>query len=136
MLPAERESERFAANEYTIALMKGDRLAGPERATIAQNLARLTGLTTDYVDRADLRVSITRFTKELLRAERRTIGRYDSRLEGIDLDAAGERSEYDPSYMSVQGAFTATFNDYVREDLNKPEIEQLLHPDIQQYLGK
>jgi carboxypeptidase C (cathepsin A) len=38
-------------------------------------------------------------------------------LEGIDLDAAGERSEYDPSYMSVQGAFTATFNDYVREEL-------------------
>src|SRR5262249_40394258 len=34
-----------------------------------------------------------------------------------DLDNAGDRPEYDPSYASVQGAFTATFNDYIREDL-------------------
>ena len=55
-----------------------------------------------------------RFTKELLRKERKTVGRYDSRLEGADLDAAGERPEYDPSYASVQGVFTAIFNEYVR----------------------
>lgn len=60
---------------------------------------------------------IGRFTKELLRDQRHTVGRYDSRLEGTDLDAAGEHPEYDPSYASVQGPYTAAWNEYVRTDL-------------------
>ncbi len=111
------ESRRFAANEYTLALMKGDKITPQERTNVARQLAHLTGLSQKYVEETNLRVSIARFTKELLRDERRTVGRYDSRLEGIDLDAAGERSEYDPSYAAVQGVFTAMFNQYVRADL-------------------
>jgi carboxypeptidase C (cathepsin A) len=61
---------------------------------------------------------MSRFSKELLRDQRRTIGRYDSRLEGIDIDAAGERSEYDPSYAAVLGVYTAMFNKYVRDELD------------------
>jgi carboxypeptidase C (cathepsin A) len=112
------ESKRFAASEYTLALMKGDKISAQDRASTAKQLARLTGLSQKYIELSNLRVSIGRFTKELLRDERRTIGRYDSRLEGIDLDAAGERGEYDPSYSAVQGAFTAMFNDYVHGELN------------------
>lgn len=114
---AVEESRKFAANEYTVALMKGDKLSGAERTNIARQLARLTGLPQNYIERANLRVSISRFDKELLRNENRTVGRYDSRLEGVDLDAAGERPEYDPSYTSVLGVFTAMFNHYVREEL-------------------
>ena len=111
------EARRFAVNEYTSALMKGDRLTSAERTKVAQQLARLTGLSPEYVEESDLRISIQRFAKELLRKERRTIGRYDSRLEGVDIDAAGERPEYDPSYSSVYGAYTAMFNDYVHDEL-------------------
>jgi carboxypeptidase C (cathepsin A) len=59
-----------------------------------------------------------RFAKELLREDHRTIGRYDSRLEGVDHDAAGEGPDYDPSYASVQGVYTAMFNNYIRTELN------------------
>lgn len=111
------ESRRFAASEYTVALMKGDKLTATERTNVARQLARLTGLSESFVEEANLRISISRFTKELLRKERRTVGRYDSRLEGVDSDAAGEHPEYDPSYASVRGAFTAAFNEYVRGDL-------------------
>lgn len=111
------EARRFAGNEYTLALMKGDKITPQERANVARQLARLTGLSQRFIEEANLRISISRFTKELLRDQRRTVGRYDSRLEGIDLDAAGERSEYDPSYSAVQGAFTAMFNEYVRAEL-------------------
>lgn len=117
MQKALNEARRFALNEYNTALMKGDKISAKERTDIARQLARLTGLSPQYVESSNLRISISRFTKELLRNERRTVGRYDSRLEGIDLDAAGERSEYDPSYSAVQGAFTAVFNDYVRTQL-------------------
>ena len=107
----------FASGDYTLALMKGAKLTGADRAKVAAQTARFTGLSKEYVEESNLRISPTRFRKELLRAEGKTLGRYDSRLEGSDADSAGERPEYDPSYASVQGAFTATFNHYVRDDL-------------------
>ena len=111
------EAEQFASHEYALALMKGDTISSEERAQIVQKLARLTGLSPKYIDESNLRVPIFRFTKELLRDERRTVGRYDSRLEGIDLDATGAAPEYDPSYASVYAPFTAAWNQYVRAEL-------------------
>ncbi len=111
------ESRRYAGNEYTVALMKGDKLTNAERTSVAKQLARLTGLSEEFVEEANLRIGLGRFTKELLRKERLTVGRYDSRLKGMDFDAAGESPDYDPSYASVQGAFTAVFNEYIRTEL-------------------
>jgi carboxypeptidase C (cathepsin A) len=112
------ESEKFAQGEYTHILMKGSRATEEEVASARKTLARLTGLSEDYIARANLRVDISRFDKELLRDKKRTVGRYDGRYLGIDLDAAGERPEYDPSYAAVQGAFTSSLNRYLRNDLN------------------
>jgi carboxypeptidase C (cathepsin A) len=112
------ESRRFAGSEYSAALMKGDKLTAAERTNAVREMARLTGLPEQFIEESNLRVSESRFTKELLRDQRKTIGRYDSRLKGEDIDAAGDRPEYDPSYASVQGVFTAMFNDYVRTELN------------------
>lgn len=111
------EVEDFALNEYTLALMKGAALPDEERQQIVKKLARYTGLSEDYVQRTNLRVNIYRFTKELLRDERRTVGRLDTRFTGLDRDAAGEVPEFDPSYAAIQGPYTATLNDYVRRDL-------------------
>jgi carboxypeptidase C (cathepsin A) len=115
---AVEEARKFAGGPYKDALMKGDQLSAAERKDMAQQVAKFTGLPPEYVESADLRISIFRFTKELMRNERETVGRYDSRLEGVDRDAAGERPEYDPSYAAVQGAFTADFNEYIRGELN------------------
>jgi len=111
------QSRKFAAGEYALALMKGDKLTPSDRTGLAGKLARFTGLRPEFIVESNFRVLVFRFFKELLRGERRTIGRYDDRLQGLDLDSAGERAEYDPSYASVQGAFTAAFNDYVRGEL-------------------
>ncbi|MCB0061485.1 MAG: hypothetical protein KDE19_05205 [Caldilineaceae bacterium] len=107
----------FAAGEYTLALMKGDRLAGAEREQITATLARYTGLSTDYLERTNLRINIHRFCKELLRDQRRTVGRIDSRFKGIDRDASSENFEHDPSMTAIMGPYTGTFNDYVRGEL-------------------
>jgi carboxypeptidase C (cathepsin A) len=111
------ESEQYALGDYSRALMQGSALSAPDRQRVIKEVARLTGLSEDYVDRANLRVRASRYFKELLRRERLTIGRYDARLTGTDLDAAGESAEYDPSFASVLGPFTATLNDYVRREL-------------------
>jgi carboxypeptidase C (cathepsin A) len=117
-LPATlREAEAFALGDYAQALLYGAALPDELRASVAEQLARYTGLTQDYVERTDLRINIQRFVKELLRAERRTVGRLDSRFKGIDRDSVGEQSEYDPSLLNVLGPYTAVFNDYVRGEL-------------------
>ncbi len=111
------EVETFALGEYTLALMKGAMMTAEERQAIIQKLARYTGLSEDYLDRTDLRINIHRFCKELLRDQRRTVGRLDSRFKGIDRDAAGENPEYDPSLTNITGPYTATLYDYVRGEL-------------------
>ncbi len=111
------EVRAFALGEYTLALMQGSAIADDEKDQIEQKLVRYTGLSLDYVKRCDLRVQYLRFCKELLRDERRTVGRLDSRFTGIDRDAAGELFEYDPSYSIILGPYSATFNDYIRREL-------------------
>jgi carboxypeptidase C (cathepsin A) len=111
------ESRNFAAHEYTDVLMSGDNLPAARRKEIAAKLSRLTGLSAEYVERSNLRIEIQRFDKELLRDQRRTVGRLDGRFTGIDEDAAGARPDYDPSLAAIVGPYTATFHDYVRSDL-------------------
>ncbi|MHA2090928.1 MAG: S10 family peptidase [Candidatus Kariarchaeaceae archaeon] len=108
----------FTDNEYTLALMKGDKLPEDEKNNIIAKLAKFTGLSPEYIDATNLRVNIHRFVKELLRDQKRTVGRLDSRFIGIDRDSTGAENDYDPSYAAIHGPYTATLNDYVRRDLN------------------
>jgi len=111
------EVRGFAAGEYAEALMKGSKLGQPEADAVAAKLARYTGLSVEFVKQANLRIDIFRFTKELLRAQRRTVGRLDSRYKGIDEDAAGERFDHDPSLTAIMGPYTAALYDYARTEL-------------------
>ncbi len=111
------EVEAWAATDYAAALAKGDRLTEAERRDVIDRLARYTGLEKRYVDLSDFRIEIQRFCKELLRDEKHTVGRLDSRFKGTDLLAAAERPEFDPSLAAIRPPFTAMFNDYVRREL-------------------
>jgi carboxypeptidase C (cathepsin A) len=111
------EAEQFSFGEYATALVRDSDLSTEERDAVARKVARYTGLTPEYVLRSGLRVEATRFRKELLRDKGRTVGRYDSRYQGADLDDVSERPEYDPSYPVVQAPFTALVNAYFRSSL-------------------
>jgi carboxypeptidase C (cathepsin A) len=112
------QAEAFALGDYASALLKGSSLQADEHQQIVSQLARFTGLSTEYVEQSNLRISIHRYVKELLRSKRLTVGRLDSRFTGVDRDAAGEVFEFDPSYAAILGPFTATLNDYIRGELN------------------
>ncbi|HEX3553131.1 MAG TPA: peptidase S10 [Thermoanaerobaculia bacterium] len=112
-----REVENFAMHDYAQALMEGDALPAARRQEIATRVARYTGLSVDFVLRANLRIEIERFCKELLRSEGKTIGRLDSRFTGWDLDSAGENPEYDPASSATDGPYAAMLNDYLRREL-------------------
>lgn len=111
------EVEDWSESEYTVALMKGDKLSEEERQVIAKQLVRYTGLDLDYVLRTDLRINIHRFCKELLRHENRSVGRLDSRFKGIEAIAVTELPEYDPSLLAITPPYTSVFNNYVRAEL-------------------
>ncbi|HEX8233986.1 MAG TPA: peptidase S10 [Caulobacteraceae bacterium] len=107
----------FAAGPYAAALFRGDALAPAERDAVARQLAAYTGLSPEFILRSNLRVGPDRFRKELMRGERRTVGRLDSRFVGIDPDAAGEGPEFDPTDAAISGAFVGALNNYLFHDL-------------------
>jgi carboxypeptidase C (cathepsin A) len=113
-----KEVEQWALTDYLTALARGDTLPGAEQRLIVQQMAKFTGLSTNYIATSRLRVSAARFTKELLRDESRTIGLMDSRVVGVDVTPRGEYSHFDPSFFLVTGPFVATLNDYLRHDLD------------------
>jgi carboxypeptidase C (cathepsin A) len=111
------ESEGWALNGYMAALALGSQLPQADRETAVKKLARLTGLSENYVDRANLRVDPSEFRKELLADQHQVLGRYDGRLTGYDTDPLSRAPDYDPSFSPFLGAYSATFNDYVRRTL-------------------
>ena len=111
------EVEEFARGAYASALLMGDLLPVEERLKVVQELARFTGLSTDFIERTNLRVIDQHFFKELLRDSGRTVGRLDSRFLGIDRLGVTEAAEYDPLLTNVLGPYTAGFYEYVRAEL-------------------
>lgn len=109
--------ELYAESEYTVALMKGDRLSNEEKQTVINRLSHLTGLTSTFIDYSNLRINIFRFCKELLRDQRRTVGRLDSRFTGLDALAVTETPEFDPSLSAITPPYTAMMTDYARSEL-------------------
>jgi carboxypeptidase C (cathepsin A) len=112
-----QKAREFANGPYLVALQKGNDLSDTERQSMAQQLSAFTGLSPEYLLENDLRVDPSRFRKELLRGQRRTIGRLDARFTAIDVDAGGEKPEYDAADAAFSGAFVAAINDYLFNDL-------------------
>jgi len=113
-----KEVEEWAESVYSVALMKGDRLSAEAQESIAERLARYTGLDKEYIKRSKLRLQIMRFCRELRRDENSTVGRLDSRFKGINDLAVNEFPEFDPSMAAIMPPYTAMFNQYVRSKLN------------------
>ncbi|MBE7218153.1 MAG: peptidase S10 [Caulobacteraceae bacterium] len=108
----------WADGPYAHALSEGQTLSDAERQQVAQQMSAYTGLSTRFILDSDLRVEPGAFRKELLRDQRRTLGRYDARFTGIDVSAAGDSEEFDPSDTGITGAFVSTFHDYLARDLD------------------
>jgi carboxypeptidase C (cathepsin A) len=112
------EARKFAANEYAPAMLRIDSLSAAERNSLLEKFSNFTGLSKSFVEQNNFRVELGEFNKELLRGERRTTGRLDSRFKGIDRDAAGDGPDTDPSMNAIRPPYTAGFNAYVRDELN------------------
>jgi carboxypeptidase C (cathepsin A) len=111
------EVERWTDRDYASILARGDRLTNEERHDAAAKLARYTGLPAADIEGNHLRIEMFYFCKNLLKANRRSIGRFDSRYQGIETSLSGDHPSFDPSMAAVRAPYTATFNHYVRSTL-------------------
>jgi carboxypeptidase C (cathepsin A) len=75
-------------------------------------------LSKEYLDQTNLRLYVGRYNKELLRDQKKTVGRLDSRIIGQDYDNAGDEYDYDASLdRAIYGGYTTAINDYIKRDL-------------------
>jgi carboxypeptidase C (cathepsin A) len=107
----------FASGAYAAALAKGYTLPVAERDAVAAQLGAYIGVSPQVILNNNLRLDADRFRKELMRSDRKTVGRLDSRFLGEDADAGGEGTEYDPSDTAMTGAWVSAINDYLFHDL-------------------
>lgn len=114
-----KEVENFALGEYTLYLNAGDGLTEAEKAELAKTLSSYTGLSETFLRHHHFRINTWTFTKELLRDEGLTIGRFDALVKGRDKSDGGDSYDFDPSYnLSIFGAYTAAINSHLKSTLD------------------
>lgn len=111
------EVMQFTEDEYAPALLKGDQLSTAEKESMAQKLADLTGLRTDYWVKADLRVRNGEFFQELLRDDGMTVGRLDARFTGLTEDLLSQFAATDPQSDAISHPYISAYKDYLYNDL-------------------
>ncbi|MCG8413819.1 MAG: hypothetical protein MI746_06315, partial [Pseudomonadales bacterium] len=123
-----QQAREFAVNEYLPALFKGNTISPDEYRAVRDRLAYFTGLSTDYIDKANLRVQGNRFAKELLRDEGIAVGRSDSRYTQDQIDDLAAESSRDPAGDGISAAYKTALLSYMRSDLGVDWDRQYLNP--------
>lgn len=115
--PFLEEVEAWALGDYATALLAGSRIDPAQRARVVRQMHEYTGLSEDFIDKADLRVTAPEFEAELLRDQGLVVGRLDARFTGPKGDMLADAPDFDPQSTAISSAYTSAFNDYVRSEL-------------------
>ncbi|HZG34735.1 MAG TPA: hypothetical protein VEY87_02715 [Gaiellaceae bacterium] len=113
-----RDAEAFATGEYTAFLTRGGALEAAERERILARLADLVGLPVELVTRAEGRIPIQVFARELLRDERTVLGLYDATITAHD--PFPDREPFggpDPTLAGISPAYTGAINRQLRSEI-------------------
>ncbi|MGN6169128.1 MAG: hypothetical protein ACTHQQ_13305 [Solirubrobacteraceae bacterium] len=113
-----REAEGFATGEYATLLSRGASMPAVERDRILGRLADVIGLPVDIVVRAEGRITIEVFTRELLRDERKVLGWYDATI--TTTDPFPDREAFagpDATLAGINPAYTTAINRQLRSEI-------------------
>jgi carboxypeptidase C (cathepsin A) len=112
------EAETFATGDYASLLTRGASMPAVQRDRILGRLADLIGLPIDLVARAEGRITIGVFTRELLRDERKVLGWYDATI--TTTDPFPDRESFagpDPTLAGINPAYTTAINRQLRSEI-------------------
>jgi len=113
-----REAEAFATGELTAFLTRGAAMPVEDRERILGRLADFVGLPADMVSRAEGRITIGTFARELLRDERKVVGLYDATITVTD--PFPDRESFagpDPTLSGISPAYTMGINRQLRSEI-------------------
>ena len=111
-------AEAFAAREFASFLTLGASIAADERRTTLTRLSDLLGLPLELVERAEGRIGIRTFARELLRDERKVLGLYDATITASD--PFPDREPFDgpdPTLSGISPAYTMAVNRLLRSEI-------------------
>ncbi len=121
-----KQIQAFAMGDYRAALSQGSNLSPQAFDSMVAKVARYTGLSQTYVRNNNLRISAQPFLAEFRRSHSETLGAYDARFRLYNLDPAGENPQLEASDASIDAAYLATTNTYLRQTLGyKTNLEYL-----------
>ena len=112
-----KEVEKWVTDTYIPALAKGRALPAEQRKQIVATMAKYTGLSDKFIERANLRIPPNEFEKQLLLDQGKILGRFDARIAGEGIAHTAQSPDYDPSLSLYVGVYSQNFNDYVRRAL-------------------
>ena len=121
------EVEQFSMGDYGRALAAGSDLSPADKRAIAEKLHQYTGLSVEYILKADLRIDGGEFRQNLQDDAGLTTGRLDTRFSGPDIDPLSQRADYDPQSTALGSAYVSAFNDYARKDLRYGDGRDFKH---------
>lgn len=111
------EVRDFTINEYAPALFHGSSLAPEKRADIIQKLHNYTGLSKQYLENVDMKFTPELYRSEVMRNDRKAVGRLDGRYIINERSGNNRTYSYDPSSAGIDAAYTAGLMHYMRNDL-------------------
>jgi carboxypeptidase C (cathepsin A) len=113
-----REAEAFATGDYASFLARGAAMPPDERDRVLGRMADLVGLPLELVVRAEGRITIHTFSRELLRDERKIVGLYDTTVTATDpFPDRDPFSGPDPTLSGLSPAYTMAVNRLLRSEI-------------------
>jgi carboxypeptidase C (cathepsin A) len=108
------QSRDFALDTFAPALFK----TGSIPPHLYNDIAIWTGLSSAFVHQQSGLIDDFTYFGQFKASERKVIGRFDSRFTGDVLPTCRYLPYHDPSAANASGIFTASFNNYLYNDLN------------------
>lgn len=129
----QREAEEFATGDYATFLTRGASMPAEERERVIARFADLTGLDPSFVARAEGRVRVQQFTRELLRDRELVLGAYDASVTASD--PFPDRDLYggaDPTLTAIGPVYTTAVNRQLRSviGIETDREYKLLNTDV------
>ena len=112
-----KEVEEWALSDYATALLMGGSLDPARRSEVLEQMHQYTGLSRDFLDKADLKVTAPEYAKEILRHQGLSLARLDARFTGPSGDLLDTTPDHDAQESAISSAYTSLFNTYLRQEL-------------------
>ncbi|MGH9486909.1 MAG: S10 family peptidase [Terriglobales bacterium] len=108
----------WAMNQYAEALLAGNSLTTAQFDAVAEQLHDYTGLSTAFIEKANLRITEGEFRHDLLAGQDLVVGDLDGRFAGPAMNPLGLSATYDPQSAAISAAYVAGFNQYAHNVLH------------------